>query len=75
MEVLLLSCVTLLDSAHNELQEQNHLQEENKEQTSAIGFQPAEYCMYSLSVSALIRAALRPQLVFMDYHMATAHYQ
>lgn len=56
MEVLLLFFLRLilytLNLSHNELQEQNHLQEENKEQTSEIGFHPSENCMYSPSVSA-----------------------
>lgn len=31
---------------YDELQEQNHLQEENKRQTSEIAIQPPEYCTY-----------------------------
>lgn len=31
---------------YDELQEQNHLQEENKRQTSASALQPPEYCTY-----------------------------
>lgn len=46
MEVLFFICT--LNLAHNELQEQDHLQEEVKKQTSEIGFQTSEYCMYSL---------------------------
>lgn len=32
----------------HELQEQNHLQEENQRQTSEIALQPPEYCAYTV---------------------------
>lgn len=39
---------------YNELQEQNHLQEENKRQTSAIAVQPPGSCTYPLLLSSHI---------------------
>lgn len=42
------------ERVYDELQEQNHLQEENKRQTSAIAVQPPGYCTYPLLLSCSI---------------------
>lgn len=42
------------ERAYDELQEQNHLQEENQRQTSAIAVQPPGSCTYPLLLSCNI---------------------